>query len=108
MKIHYHCSSNKAVNYANSKESLGLATEFVYIPEQGGNLNLVIGNQHEYILWIRQNDKIRSISVLKIYQNQIFQELNLGEMGEPYTALFDFSIKDNNSVVTGFCEITAE
>lgn len=110
MKIHYHCTSEKAIEYRHTKASLGETTELRYTPEAGDNLNLVIGSLHQYILWVRKpyQETKRFISVFKLRNQQIFQTLDLGEEGESATAVFEFEIKDGNGSNKGTCEITAE
>lgn len=110
MKINYHCTSEKAIEYRHTKASLGTTTELNYSPEAGENLNLVIGSYHQYILWIRKpyGETKRSVSVFKLRNQQIFKTLDLGEEGEPATATFNFEITDNNVTITGSCDISAE
>ena len=88
MKIRYHCTSEKAVEYRHTRASLGLTTELHYTPEAGENLNLVIGSFHQYTLWVRKpyQESKRFISVFKLRNPNIFQTLDLGDEGESHDA----------------------
>lgn len=110
IKIHYYCTSDKPLHYSTAEGDLPSGTELDYSPETGKSLNLSINRfPNNQLLWVRQGYKEtrRFISILKDSKPES-GEIELGEEGETKTAVYKFSMKDADDLISGSCEITAE
>ena len=110
LKIHYHCTSDKPVVYANIEGQIAETTDLSYSPESGKSLNLVIGRlMTGHTLWIRQGYKEtkRSVTVFDSTRAR-GGEMSLGEEGETTTTTFSFKMRESDTMITGQCDITAE
>ncbi len=110
MKVHYHCSTDKAVTFETAEGPLSAGQELNYSPEPGKSLNLTVGRfPSHYMFWIRKPyGQSKRFASIFIGSRMLEQTIDLGEEGQVSNAVFPFLLRDGNDVIKAQCEIRVE
>lgn len=102
LKLSYRCSSDQATSFENgdSKFHSPPIKEMSWTPEEGNNLNLVIG-ERKALIWVRQpyGSNERLLTVFRHRPGKSFtqdtEDIPMGTIGEHTSQVLDFHFEDS-------------